>query len=355
MSETTEEYKQRLAGYLDGKEPLSIQGKTPGELGRMIAEASPEQLTRRPEKRKWSVLEILVHLAEDELATSWRYRQIMEQEGVSLNGFDQDLWARLGNYGKWSAGDALELFRLLREANLRLLSDLSPDDWQRWGEHKERGRLTIADLARHMAGHDMNHIKQIERLLEPASPATHQESSVNPEFGKQECLEVQQISPMLQTTPTVLRDMISPLPDRVVSLHPGAGKWCIKEVIGHLAEEDGRDFVGRINAMLLEYEPPLAVNDQDRLARERRDCGKDIDSLLDEFAMVRSRSIAFLKQLETAQLERRGFHPRIGPIRVRELLHEWIYHDLNHIRQIQGNIQSSLWPHLGNMRRFYTD
>ena len=62
-------------------------------------------------------------------------------------------------------GDALGLFRLLREANLRMLSALLPEEWERSGNHAERGNLTVRELVRHMASHDINHIKQIERLL----------------------------------------------------------------------------------------------------------------------------------------------------------------------------------------------
>lgn len=90
---------------------------------------------------------------------------MIEHDGETLLGFDQDLWARLGNYATWKAGDALELFRLLREANLRMLSALLPEEWERSGNHVERGNLNVRELVRHMAAHDVNHLKQIERLL----------------------------------------------------------------------------------------------------------------------------------------------------------------------------------------------
>lgn len=69
-----------------------------------------------------SVRAILAHLAEDELVTSWRYRQMIEHCGATLLGFDQDEWARLGDYDAWTPRGALEMFRLLREANLRMLA-----------------------------------------------------------------------------------------------------------------------------------------------------------------------------------------------------------------------------------------
>jgi hypothetical protein len=165
MLETAEQYRKRLAGYTEGEDPVVIQQETPATLARLVDGVSDQQLGHRPSPDKWSIIEILAHLAEDELATSWRYRQMIEHDGETLHGFDQELWARLGNYATWNVRDALELFRLLREANLRMLSALLPEEWNRSGNHVERGNLTVRDLVRHMAAHDVNHIKQIERLL----------------------------------------------------------------------------------------------------------------------------------------------------------------------------------------------
>lgn len=163
--ETPEQYRARLAGYIKGKDVLEMQREAPRIVARLIAGVAEEKLLRRPAQKKWSVVEIIAHLAEDELTSSWRYRQMIEHNGVKLLGFDQDEWARLGDYHSWNAHDALEMFRLLREANLRMLNILSPDEWERAGEHAERGRLTVRELASHMAAHDINHIQQIERLL----------------------------------------------------------------------------------------------------------------------------------------------------------------------------------------------
>ncbi len=165
MTETDEQYRKRLAGYIEGKDPLRIQRETPAKLARLIDGVSSEHLRRRPAPDKWSVVEILAHLAEDELASSWRYRQMLEHDGETLHGFDQELWAALGNYATWSVREALELFRLLRQANLRMLDTLSPGQWEHSGNHVERGKLTVRELARHMAAHDINHVKQIETLL----------------------------------------------------------------------------------------------------------------------------------------------------------------------------------------------
>jgi uncharacterized damage-inducible protein DinB len=164
MSDTAE-YLDRIRGYTQSGDPLELQRQTPALLDNLLANASYERLTKRPSPNKWSIGEILAHLAEDEIATAWRYRQMVEHNGIELAGFDQDLWARLGDYGARSPKDSLTLFRLLRGANLQFLSQLSPEQWESSGTHAERGRITVKDLAIHMAGHDANHIDQIRNVL----------------------------------------------------------------------------------------------------------------------------------------------------------------------------------------------
>ena len=164
-TETTNQYKARLAAYVQDKDPIAMQRAAPDILSHLIDGKPGELLSRRPAPGKWSVNAILAHMAEDELVSSWRYRQMIENSGAALPGFDQDEWARLGDYESWTPREALEMFRLLREANLRMFDKLTPQEWQCYGVHAERGRITVEDLARHMAAHDRNHIDQVRSLL----------------------------------------------------------------------------------------------------------------------------------------------------------------------------------------------
>lgn len=165
MTETAEQYKARFASYVAGRDPVAMQREAPQTLAALVESVSEAKLTERPAPGKWSVTEILAHLAEDELASTWRYRQMLEHDGLELPGFDQDLWARVGDYPSWKAHDGLAMFRLLREANLRMFAHLTPEEWQRQGIHSERGKLTVRDLCCHMAAHDINHIEQVRRIL----------------------------------------------------------------------------------------------------------------------------------------------------------------------------------------------
>jgi uncharacterized damage-inducible protein DinB len=159
------QYHEKIQAYTEGKDPLAMQHDAPGTIAELIAGIPEAALRQRPLPNKWSVVEIIAHMAEDELTSSWRYRQMIENSGCALAGFNQDEWARLGDYASWKPAEALQMFRLLREANLRMLRRLTADEWERFGTHEERGRITVRELARHMAGHDMNHMDQIRAIL----------------------------------------------------------------------------------------------------------------------------------------------------------------------------------------------
>ena len=161
----TAEYLERIHQHSSGVDPLVKLRETPGVLAGLLSRASDSQLMRPPCPGKWSIGEILAHLAEDEIATAWRYRQMLEHDGIDLPGFDQDLWARRGSYALRSPRESLDLFRLLRSSNLQFLESLAPEEWERSGIHAERGRITIRDLAVHMTGHDANHVEQIRSQI----------------------------------------------------------------------------------------------------------------------------------------------------------------------------------------------
>ena len=160
-----ENYQAKLTSYVAGKDPLQMQAEAPRLIAELVKGVAEAKLRERPLPEKWSITEIIAHLAEDEVVTSWRYRQMIESCGCTLASFDQDQWSRLGDYRSWKSSDALDMFCLLREANLRMLRNLSTDEWDCFGVHAERGRISVRDLAHHMAGHDMNHVDQIRSIL----------------------------------------------------------------------------------------------------------------------------------------------------------------------------------------------
>ena len=152
-----------------------------------------------------------------------------------------------------------------------------------------------------------------------------------------------------------LRAELGALPERVVSWHPAAGAWCAKEVVGHLIEAERRGFAGRIRIILSADRPLLQTWDQIDVARARGDCGRTSGALLDELAGLRRDSARLVRALTAADLDRAGQHPKVGVLRVRDLLAEWVHHDRNHIRQALANVQAYVWPAMGNSQKFSGD
>jgi hypothetical protein len=165
MQETAEQYISRIVGYVEGQDAIKVQRATAGKLKKLTAGLTPSQLTWRPEPTKWSIAEIIAHLADAEIVVSWRMRSIIGESGITIQPFDQDQWASAFKYRNRDAKRSLEFFRVLRENNLSMLKEIAPEVWDNYGMHLERGKESIAHLSRLFAGHDRNHLLQIERIV----------------------------------------------------------------------------------------------------------------------------------------------------------------------------------------------
>jgi DinB family protein len=165
MNETPQQYTERIVGYSNGQDPLTVQAATAGKLDRLIAGVPTAKLRERPAPGKWGVNEILAHLADAEIVIGFRLRFILGAPGSPVVAYDQDSWAASGHYDARDPQQSVEQFRVLREGNLALLQSLEPAQWKHSGMHSERGRETIEQIVRMAAGHDLNHLQQIEKIL----------------------------------------------------------------------------------------------------------------------------------------------------------------------------------------------
>jgi hypothetical protein len=145
---------------------------------------------------------------------------------------------------------------------------------------------------------------------------------------------------------------VGALSQALLSWRPTPDDWCINEVLGHLIEAEQRGFAGRIRSMLAHDRPQLDTWDQPAVARARGDCAREGRELLSEFARIRADSIRLVEALRADQLDRSGQHPDVGELRVRDLLHEWVFHDRAHLQQMFENVRAYVWPWMGNSRRF---
>ena len=165
MSETARQYVQRITAHVKGKQPLSVQATTAKRLDRLIKGVPASRLRKRPAADKWSINEIVAHLGDAEIVVGFRMRLILGAPGAPIAACDQDSWVTSGHYEKRDSRRSVEQFRIVREANLALLKSLTPEQWKHYGIHSERGQETIVHIVRMMAGHDINHLQQIEQIM----------------------------------------------------------------------------------------------------------------------------------------------------------------------------------------------
>ncbi len=167
MSETAQQYTRRILANAQGQDPIELQSATNKKLARLVKGVPTAKLRKHPAPGKWSVAEIFAHFADVEIVIGWRMRSILGAPGTSVQAYDQNAWVVAGHYEKRDPRKSIELHRVMREANLALLKSLSLKQWKHYGQHAERGQESIEHIVRMVAGHDVNHIQQIERILTP--------------------------------------------------------------------------------------------------------------------------------------------------------------------------------------------
>jgi len=154
------------AKFLQGEEPVPVLKTTAAHIRTLTAGLAEVQINARPAPRKWSIREIVAHLADCEIVFSFRLRQTLapelNQPHTIIQPFDQDAWAK--RYEPYQFTPALELFQAARNWNLLYLTTVSHEDRRRPTTHPERGTMTFWTIVETMAGHDINHLQQIERL-----------------------------------------------------------------------------------------------------------------------------------------------------------------------------------------------
>jgi uncharacterized damage-inducible protein DinB len=165
MTETVAEYSARILGYLGDKDPLETLASTPGRLAALLADVDTARITLEPAPGRWSIQEILAHLADAELVMGYRVRRVLEATGVAIDAYDQNRWAAAGRYDRVPHTESLPRIQADRAGNVRLLRSLRPEQMEQYGVHSERGKETIAYMSRMWAGHDLNHRRQILTIL----------------------------------------------------------------------------------------------------------------------------------------------------------------------------------------------
>ncbi len=157
-------YAKQLLLYVVDKEPLEVFESTPSAMAKKIRGLGNKQLLKSPRKGKWSIAEIISHLTDSEIVLSYRFRKVIAEPGSRIERYDQNKWAKNLHYDISNCKKKLQLFKVLRKSNVELLKSLSKKEWKRFGIHAERGKETVEKMLLLYAGHDMNHLKQIESI-----------------------------------------------------------------------------------------------------------------------------------------------------------------------------------------------
>lgn len=163
--EASKDDRARLERLLGDRDPISVLEETPERLRAVRDRLDAGALARSYRPGAWTAHELFVHLADSELLMGTRMRHVLASEDHQVQGMDQDAWAR--PYGRLDPDLALETFRSLRAWNLALLRQLTREDWRTPYRHPElAGRHMFRDLVRRLAAHDINHLRQLERIAE---------------------------------------------------------------------------------------------------------------------------------------------------------------------------------------------
>jgi hypothetical protein len=151
------------------KSHLEVAERSPERIAATLIGLSKDVLNYKPAPDKWSMLEILAHLADTEIVYGYRIRQIIADKEPTLAPIDQDAWARHLGYNEVQVPEMIALYSLTRRANLRVLRRVRPEELEKSGFHPEYNRqVKLSELVERMAAHGSSHLQQIERLKQQA-------------------------------------------------------------------------------------------------------------------------------------------------------------------------------------------
>ena len=162
---------------LAGQDPAQVLRETPARLAELLRPLSAEAIERKPGPNKWSIRELLCHLADCELAWGWRLRitygasdaqgSVSEQAGPGLQAFDQDAWSRAYEGSCYTTATARSTWSALRQWNLALIEGLSEADKAKPATHPELGSMSLWHIVEIAAGHDLHHLAGLEKVTRP--------------------------------------------------------------------------------------------------------------------------------------------------------------------------------------------
>ena len=163
MAPTMTAYRDRILGILGDREPVESLRQTAGRIQGIASRLGAAGFARPWAPGKWTAAQVLAHLADAEMVFGFRLRQMLTVDDYVIQPFDQDRWAE--RYDHVDGAQAAAAFTALRGWNLALITRLSEADRARGAYHPERGPEGVSQILKMMAGHDLNHLSQLEKAL----------------------------------------------------------------------------------------------------------------------------------------------------------------------------------------------
>ena len=159
--------------------------------------------------------------------------------------------------------------------------------------------------------------------------------------------------PLLERMPAVLDVWLRGLPDEWLKSNEGGESWSPFDVVGHLIHGELTDWIPRL-ARMLEHGTAVPFDKFDRFAQFEASAGREIGELLDELTRLRAESLRALDAfaLDEAALDRRGLHPELGEVTVRQLLATWVAHDQDHLMQVARVLGRQYAGEIGPWHRY---
>lgn len=145
-------------------DPRPVLAETAGEIQALTRGLGPAKRLTRPGAGKWSIHEIVCHLADVEVANAWRYRKVLAGEDLGPTTWGQDAWATAHHYRRLDFRKSLERFRVLRDSHVALLSAVGRPAWGRTVAHPVAGQISAGMIATHLCHHDANHLGRIAEI-----------------------------------------------------------------------------------------------------------------------------------------------------------------------------------------------
>jgi hypothetical protein len=160
----TDAYIKRILGNIIGVEPMSVLKATPKRLLKATKGLTKKQMQTPWAPGKWNMAQIVSHLCDAELAMGYRFRKVIAEPNSPLQAYDENKWAASLHYEEADPHAKVAFFNALRATHVWLLSKLNEEEIQRWGLHEERGQESVERMAQMLAGHDINHLRQLETI-----------------------------------------------------------------------------------------------------------------------------------------------------------------------------------------------